>query len=75
MSEQPDPFLGLIFILIGTLVVSKLVSLFVGVGEPPAAQKEPCKLHKWSTNPATEKLQCTECNYVSGTHTTDGGNY
>lgn len=72
MENQNDILLALL--LLGLLGLA--LSLFIAsLGETKTEAKTCEGPHSWSTNPETEKLQCTRCNYVAGTHKTESGEY
>ena len=69
---------GLKFLLLmgGVLIVARVVALILGPQtQKPVEPKSDCPSHKWSYHPVTNKLTCTECNYESGTHKTQHGEY
>jgi len=72
MPEQPE-LATLLFLFIGVILIAKAITWLFKMPESP--KKEMCSLHKWSINPATEKLQCQECNHVAGTINTEHGEY
>ncbi len=71
MNEQADALLGLILV-----AAFALVFVFIGNAiRSTSTRRRNCSPHRWSTHPETNKLECTLCGFVAGSHETDHGDY
>lgn len=70
MEDQANDVL--IYILVGAFAITTLLAINATFDTGVTKKGTECEgPHQWSTNPETNQLQCTECNYVAGTNSSN----